>query len=231
MTITHHRPARPTSGVVAATNTDRVNGTLRTTPEADTGIGGAAGLLSEISGYLHERWREPSDRPSGKRPRKRVLLPYTDSPPGRRALDAVIDLSDLLQPDVRVLHLREWIPARGGPLYVETPEEAQSTLSEALGVLEREGIAATGVVASAPLPRLGVEIAAAAVRMQVSAVVVGASRHPWLSSVLRGSVSTEVAYAATCPVILVGTRGTTLANARWRPVATETSRPCRGSRP
>jgi nucleotide-binding universal stress UspA family protein len=170
---------------------------------ARTGAGDRAELFSEISGFLEQRWQE-IDGSSGGRRHRPVLLPYTDSAPAQRGLETVVSLFDLVHPDVRVLHLREWIPARGGPFYVESSEDARSTLEDALCRLERAGIPATGLLGSAAQPRIGAEIAATALRMRASAVVLGTSRHPWLSRVLRGSVSSEVAYAAACPVILAG---------------------------
>ena len=193
---------------------DRFDTVAAAIPDASRGASGAVAstrdateLFREISGYLGERWQEAANRPSGARRHHRVLLAYTDSAPARRALETVVSLFDLIHPDVRVLHLREWIPGRGGPFYVDTVEDARSTLADALQRLERAGVPATGLLRSAAQPHLGAEIAAAAARMRASAIVLGASRHRWLARLLRGSVSSAVTYAATCPVILAGANG------------------------
>lgn len=184
-----------------------------------------ARLAEEAASFLAANLADVPRGHGGGSP-KRILLPYTNSDPAERALEAAIELADVLPIEVRVLHLREWEPGRGGSWFHESREEAVALTRSALNRLHRHGVAATGFVRVSARARVPHEIAAKAFELRAWAIVLGARPRNRLSSLLRGSVSLAVTRSAPCPILLVrhdesrtsgdGSRGLKLGSSRSR---------------
>jgi nucleotide-binding universal stress UspA family protein len=133
-----------------------------------------------------------------------LLLPYTDSDSGNRALEAVVDLSATFSAEVHVLHLREWeCNAPGGRWFFETPQEALDVTRDAVERLRKLGVEARGLVRDAPRNHVPSGIVATADEIRACAIVLGARGQEAIAASLLGSVSRGVMRRAVCPVIVV----------------------------
>jgi nucleotide-binding universal stress UspA family protein len=136
-------------------------------------------------------------------PSKQILLPYTDSRPAQRALEAVVDLSSVFNAEVQVLHFRTWEPGRGGPIFFETRNDAASLTQAAVAKLRGSGLTAMGIVHDAARLRVPYEIVARADQLRSCAIVLGARRHRVIAAALLGSISRNVIFRASCPVVVI----------------------------
>lgn len=161
------------------------------------------GLAEEAADFLAEQ--APSEVSDGLQGRsvKHLLLPYTDSQSGKRALEAVAELSSVLVAKIRVLHFRAWEPARGGPIYFETPEDAVALTRDAVERLRQLGLEASGSVRDAARTLIPCEIVARADQLGACAIFLGTRRHVAITAKLLGSISQGVMRRASCPVIIV----------------------------
>jgi|GEM_PF-2308472 len=165
-----------------------------------------ARLAEEAAAFLaDQRAGEARDDPRGQRA-YRILLPYTDSEPAQRALEAAVEWSSLFTAEVWVLHVREWDNyGRGGPSFLETREEAIAVIGHAVERLRGHGLQASGVLQDAPRGRVSSEIVLQACALRADAIVLGSRRRPLISAALFGSVSLGLRRRANCPVVLVHT--------------------------
>jgi nucleotide-binding universal stress UspA family protein len=158
----------------------------------------ASFLLEQLLGKRHD---DPRSRSA-----YRLLLPYTDSEPAQRALEAVVELSSRVTIEVRVLHVREWDDfGRGGRFFFETREEALAIARDAVGRLLRHGLGASGVVETSRRRGVPSEILAKADQLGADAIVVGSRQRPLITAALLGSVSHRLMRRANRPLILVPT--------------------------
>lgn len=164
---------------------------------------GAGDLAEEAAVFLAEQpLSEIGDGPRGGSA-KQLLLPYTDSEPAKRALEAVVELSSVLTAEVRVLHFRTWEPGRGARFFYETPEDAVALTRDAVERLRRVGLEASGVVRDAARMLVPCEIVARADQLRAYSIVLGARQHRVITAALLGSISRGVMRRANCPVIVV----------------------------
>jgi nucleotide-binding universal stress UspA family protein len=164
-----------------------------------------ARLAAEAAAFLADQVPDAgSEAPRGGS-NYRLLLPYTQSQPAERALEAAVDLSSLFSAEVWVLHVREWDEFGGGRSYLETRGEAVALVGGAVEQLRQHGLTARAVVKDSARGRVPHEIAVKADELRADAIVVGARQRSLLSAALFGSVSLGVMRRANCPVIVVHT--------------------------
>jgi len=158
----------------------------------------AAAFLAEVPDEGRAAWQGGSGY--------RLLLPYTNSEPAERALNAAVDLSCLFSAEIWVLHVREWDElVRGGRSYLETRQEAVALVGGAVEQLREHGLTARAVVKDSARGSVPQQIAVKAQELRADAIVVGARQRSLLSAALFGSVSLGVMRRANCPVIVVHT--------------------------
>lgn len=163
-----------------------------------------ADLAEEASAFLRFGVDLPeADGGRGDAPRRRILLPYADTEPGKHALEATVDLSTALHADVRVLHVRQWDGCRGGRLFLETREESLVVTRHAVKWLQRQGVAASGVVRIARRAYVPDSIIAEAESCDATTIVLAARLRRILVAALVGSISFRVSRRTARPVILL----------------------------
>ena len=163
----------------------------------------ASDLAEEAADFLADQVLSEMSDGLQSRSVKHLLLPYTDSQSGQRALEAVAELSSVLVAKIRVLHFRAWEPARGGPIYFETPEDAVALTRDAVERLRQLGLEASGSVRDAARMLIPCEIVARADQLGACAIFLGTRRHVAITAKLLGSISQGVMRRASCPVIIV----------------------------
>ncbi len=173
-----------------------------------------ADLAVEASAFLRTEAGFPGEGAGGRGgSRARILLPYVDSEPAKHALESTIQLSTLLHSEVRIIHVREWSPCRGGRLFLETREESFEVTSGAVDRLRRCGVRASGVIGIARRASVPCVIVDEAKAFNAGTIILGARQRRFLWSALMGSTSLSVMRRASCPVLLVhpprGPRGPT----------------------
>jgi nucleotide-binding universal stress UspA family protein len=109
--------------------------------------------------------------------------------------------------EVLVLSVRERDFVRGYGWDVHQPGEIAETVSRAIYELGRAGVGARGLIRTARSGRVGDEIIYAAHKHHADEIVIGASRRPWLVSLLSGSVAHQVLRRSDLPVVAVPTNG------------------------
>ena len=156
-------------------------------------------LADEAAAFLADLPdRETIDGPRGGSSRH-LLLPYTDTQPAQRALEAVVDLSSVFKAEVRVVHFREWEPSRTGRWFFQTHDEAVSLVNGAVGKLRTFGVTACGEVRDSSRRQVPERILASAHELRACAIVLGAVQHWLVTTAVIGSVSRAVMHRRELP--------------------------------
>lgn len=131
---------------------------------------------------------------------RKVLLAIAgghDVAPGVRAAIAAAQAPNS---EVMVVHVAQAIFGAQGIAYVESSEEIQATMAQALGILEDAHVKAQGLVAhTSPVAGSVAEIARS---WNADIIVVGSSRMSDLGGLLLGSVSHRLLHATGRPVLV-----------------------------
>jgi nucleotide-binding universal stress UspA family protein len=133
-------------------------------------------------------------------PPQRVLLAVAggdDIVPAARAAIAAASAPESL---ILVVHAAQLIVGEQGRAYAETESEIQATIAQAIKLIEEAGISARAVVTHPG--RVADVIARVAETWNVDLIVTGSSRMGELLSIVLGSVSRDVLYASTRPVLI-----------------------------
>jgi nucleotide-binding universal stress UspA family protein len=141
---------------------------------------------------------------------QQILVPIDFSEPSQRALDFAIELAQVLQAHLLLLHVIETPVLGGGPggigmgmAYAEVMEQmegdAKRHLQSALERGRQAGLTCTGeVIHGAPFQQI-IDVAA---HKQVELIIMGTRGHTGLKHFLLGSVAEKVMRLATCPVLV-----------------------------
>jgi nucleotide-binding universal stress UspA family protein len=134
---------------------------------------------------------------------KTIVLGYDDSPEAVRAMRRTVELARLLHARVVVTSVAPILIPAGhgiGPYDPADPPERHHALAEdAAAVLKEQGVEAEALTA---LGDPGEAIVKVADERDADLIVLGTTRHPYLSR-LVGSVCDDVSHHAHCDVLLV----------------------------
>lgn len=167
-----------------------------------------AALIKEVSSYLQKQPAEPSPTTSRERwspSPVRVLLPYSGSEEADRSLEATVHFVQLMAAEVRVVHVREYDICRGSRFFVDSHEDVVRLTLNAVYRLRRRGVAATGIIRSAPRGAVPDAILQEASDSRASLIVLGAYRRRRLVDLVFPTVLRRVLGKAACPVLVVRT--------------------------
>jgi nucleotide-binding universal stress UspA family protein len=119
-----------------------------------------------------------------------------------RAVPVATDLAKRLNAGLTICMVNPLMAGRGAPIFVWTEEYIAGVLADAIRKATWAGVKAvksktwhTACVSAA--------IAEYADQEAIDYIVIGASDRSWMSKVLSGSVSLELAQKANCPVLIV----------------------------
>ena len=106
---------------------------------------------------------------------------------------------------LRLVHARTWEQAArgGGRYFLETSEEATTTLDKAIGRAWATGLQTSGVVIEAHRNLIASAVVSEAARWDADVIVVTKRRRRTLGVLLSGSVSDRIMLEASCPVLVV----------------------------
>jgi nucleotide-binding universal stress UspA family protein len=131
---------------------------------------------------------------------RRVLLAIAGGADVAVGVRAAVAAANAPGSKVLVVHVTQAIFGAQGFAYVESDEEIQATMANAIGILNDSRVQAEGVVAHAgPVARSVAEIAAS---WNADLIVVGSSRMGDLGSLVLGSVSHELLHQTERPVLV-----------------------------
>jgi nucleotide-binding universal stress UspA family protein len=135
---------------------------------------------------------------------ERLLVAVDHSDISERVIGAARDLAQLAASEVWVVHVREheWV-GRGGPMEVETTDEAQSTLDAAVAGLTGAGIKAHGETRHAIYGYAAREIVDCAAEHEAGTIVMGSKGRGDLAGLVLGSTAHKVIHLAHVPVLVV----------------------------
>lgn len=135
----------------------------------------------------------------------RILLAVEAVPESQQVIGTAVKLARGSQAAVVVLSVRERDYGRGFVWDVRPPGEIAETVGRAVYQLRRAGVEASGLVRTARSGRVADEIIDAAHELQVSEIVIGASRRSWLGRLLMGSLAPRLLRLSDLPVLIVPT--------------------------
>jgi nucleotide-binding universal stress UspA family protein len=135
----------------------------------------------------------------------RILLAVEAVPQSQEVIGTAVKLARRSQAAVVVLSVRERDFGRGFVWDVRPPGEIAETVGRAVFQLRRAGVDASGLIRTARSGRVADEIVHAAHELQVSEIVIGASRRSWLGRLLMGSIAPRVLRLSDLPVLTVPT--------------------------
>jgi nucleotide-binding universal stress UspA family protein len=119
-----------------------------------------------------------------------------------RAAPVAADLAKRLNAELTICMVNPLMAGRGAPIYVWTEDYIAKTLADATRKATWSGVKAvkseTWRTAS-----VSAAIAEYADQEEIDYIVIGASDRSWITKVLSGSVSLELAQKANCPVLIV----------------------------
>ena len=179
-------------------------------PKVPTGVSAEADLIQRAASHLQRGIAFPkgdADSSGWNRRAKRILLPYSGSESADCALEAAIQLFSGVPSEVRVVHLRDWIPGHGGRFFLRTKEDANAIVTDATIRLRCMGFDVTSAVRESYSKAVPQRILAEAAECNAAVIVLATRRRRALGALLLGSVSFKVMSKALCPVVLVHNSG------------------------
>lgn len=133
---------------------------------------------------------------------EKILLPVDGSPPSEKAVRLAAELAAPAGHEVTIMHVIELVPAKMGPVQLESREDAEALLERYAKQLADAGVSATTKVARALHGRIGAVVVEAAGDLDADVIVMGCRGRSELSSLLLGSVAHEVLQHSHCPVLI-----------------------------
>lgn len=135
---------------------------------------------------------------------ERLLVAVDHSGISERVLSAAQDLAQLSEGEVWVLHVRERESlGRGGVVDMETTDEAQATVDEAVQELTRAGVKAHGEIRRTIYGYAAREIVDSAAEHDAGTIVMGSKGRGDLAGLVLGSTAHKVIHLADRPVLVV----------------------------
>ena len=133
---------------------------------------------------------------------EKILLPVDGSPQSEKAVRLAAELAAPAGDQVTVMHVIELVPAKMGPVQLESREDAETLVERYAKELADAGVHATTKVARAFQWRIGWVVVEAASDLDADVIVMGCRGRSDLSSLLLGSVAHEVLQHSHCPVLI-----------------------------
>jgi nucleotide-binding universal stress UspA family protein len=135
---------------------------------------------------------------------ERILVGVDGSPHAAAALSAAEAVAKESGGEVRVVHVREISPTRGGSIGFETREETSEVVDEAVKELEAKGVKASGAARSALTGHVAAEIIAEAQQWNASVIVLATRGLTDLAGIVLGSTTHKVLHLGPgVPVLVV----------------------------
>ena len=135
---------------------------------------------------------------------ERLLVAVDHSGISERVLAAAQELAQLSQGEIWVLHVRERESlGRGGLVDMETADDAQETVDEAVQELTRAGVKAHGEIRRTIYGYAAREIVDSAAEHEAGTIVMGSKGRGDLAGLVLGSTAHKVIHLADRPVLVV----------------------------
>jgi len=135
---------------------------------------------------------------------ERLLVAVDHSGASERVLSAARELAQLSQGEVWVLHVRERESlGRGGVVDMETADEAQKTVDDAVEELARAGVKAHGEIRRTIYGYAAREIVDSAAEHDAGTIVMGSKGRGDLAGLVLGSTAHKVIHLASRPVLVI----------------------------
>lgn len=142
-----------------------------------------------------------SATPTPRRRLARILVGVDGSEASNQALDAALELAKLAAAEVRIVHVREIVPAKVQP-FAEPLEVSETLLREAVSRVSGKGVEVSGVIRSGS--DVGNQVCEEAKEFDADLVVLASRRPSAAGALLWGSVAHGVIQCARRPVLLTG---------------------------
>jgi nucleotide-binding universal stress UspA family protein len=135
---------------------------------------------------------------------ERLLVAVDHSGISERVLKAAEELAQLSRGEVWVLHVRERESlGRGGVVDMETADDAQKTVDDAVQELAKAGVKAYGEIRRTIYGYAAREIVDSASEHDASTIVMGSKGRGDLAGLVLGSTAHKVIHLADRPVLVV----------------------------
>ncbi len=135
---------------------------------------------------------------------ERLLVAVDHSEISERVLKAAEELAQLSQGEVWVLHVRERESlGRGGVVDMETADDAQKTVDDAVQELAKAGVKADGEIRRTIYGYAAREIVDSASEHDAGTIVMGSKGRGDLAGLVLGSTAHKVIHLADRPVLVV----------------------------
>jgi nucleotide-binding universal stress UspA family protein len=135
---------------------------------------------------------------------ERLLVAVDHSGISERVLKAAEELAQLSQGEVWVLHVRERESlGRGGVVDMETADDAQKTVDDAVQELAKAGVKAYGEIRRTIYGYAAREIVDSASEHDAGTIVMGSKGRGDLAGLVLGSTAHKVIHLADRPVLVV----------------------------
>jgi nucleotide-binding universal stress UspA family protein len=124
------------------------------------------------------------------------------SPSASNALTVAMGLARVLGRNLSIIYVQEVVAGRAG-LLVDPSSGDLDTLQRTAEELQSDGVDATVLASTAPTREAGRRIVDLAMRAGADVIVIGNRRHGPLSTMLLGSVASDLLQVAPCPILVV----------------------------
>jgi nucleotide-binding universal stress UspA family protein len=134
---------------------------------------------------------------------ERIILAVDGSEPAQRAVPVAADIASKYGSEVIAVHVLEKQIGRGGPVALETTEEALGIAHHAGKSLKDAGVSARAVAESVISGRVAQEIMDVAASEDAGLIVMGSRGMSDWQGLLIGSVAHKVLHLSSVPVLIV----------------------------
>jgi nucleotide-binding universal stress UspA family protein len=134
---------------------------------------------------------------------ERIVLAVDGSEPARRAVPVAADIASRYGSEVIAVHVLEKQIGRGGPVALETTEEALEIAHHAAKLLKDAGVSARAVAESVIIGKVAQEIMDVAASEDAGLIVMGSRGMSDWQGLLIGSVAHKVVHLSSVPVLIV----------------------------
>ncbi|MGA3352933.1 MAG: universal stress protein [Acidimicrobiales bacterium] len=135
---------------------------------------------------------------------EKLLVAIDESEYKERVLAAATELAAKFGSEIRVLHVLELgFVGRAGSVPLESHDEVQKLVDDAVAELETSGIKTTGKVRAAQHGKVAVEICDEAREAKATAVVTGSRGLTDIEGLIVGSTTHKLLHLSHLPVLVV----------------------------
>jgi len=133
---------------------------------------------------------------------KRILVAVDGSDYSRRAIPAAIEVAKKFGSEVFVVHVHEHDLGRAAAYPVESDDQADEIVAEAIATIRGAGVSAEGEVRVAFMGKVADEIVEAAANRGANLIVMGSRGLSDVAGLLLGSVTHKVLHLAHVAVLI-----------------------------